>query len=118
LQQCHQRLNVLHNYFDNPIKLFSDLYLAKFLEVFKQYRSFRVFIHYTNSFRQEDSVARQLKMFQLSVRCQNTQDKYLGTGGCVCHYTVVTSLRLVNVWSQEKRKSAEESIISVLVKSS
>jgi len=24
-------LNVLYNYFDNPIKLFSDLYLVKFL---------------------------------------------------------------------------------------
>jgi len=27
LQHCHQRLSVLHNYFDNPTKLFSDLYL-------------------------------------------------------------------------------------------
>jgi len=26
-------LNVLHNYFDNPTKLFSDLYLAKFLNI-------------------------------------------------------------------------------------
>jgi len=25
-------LNVLHNYFDSSIKLFSDLYLAKFLD--------------------------------------------------------------------------------------
>jgi len=26
-------LNVLHNYFDSPTKLFSDLYLAKFLDI-------------------------------------------------------------------------------------
>jgi len=26
-------LNVLHNYFNDPTKLFSDLYLAKFLDV-------------------------------------------------------------------------------------
>jgi len=29
---CHSRLSVLHNYFDCPTKLFSDLYLAKFLD--------------------------------------------------------------------------------------
>jgi len=28
LQHCHQRSSVLHNYFDSPTKLFSDLYLA------------------------------------------------------------------------------------------
>jgi len=27
-------LSFLHNYFDNPIKLFSDLYLCKFLYIF------------------------------------------------------------------------------------
>jgi len=31
LQHC-SCLSVLHNYFDSPIKLFSDLYLAKFLD--------------------------------------------------------------------------------------
>jgi len=30
LQLCHQRL-ILHNYFDCPVKLFSYLYLVKFL---------------------------------------------------------------------------------------
>jgi len=32
LQHCHQRLSVLYNYFDSSTKLFSDLYLAKFLD--------------------------------------------------------------------------------------
>jgi len=30
-QLCHQCLSILHYYFDGPTKLFSDLYLAKFL---------------------------------------------------------------------------------------
>jgi len=30
---CHQRLSILYNYFDGPTKLFSDLYLAKFLNI-------------------------------------------------------------------------------------
>jgi len=30
-------LKVLHNYFDGPIKLFSDLYLAKFLDFSKSF---------------------------------------------------------------------------------
>jgi len=34
-------LNVLHNYFDRSIKLFSGLYLAKFLNT-QQNRSFRI----------------------------------------------------------------------------
>jgi len=35
-------LSVLHNYFDGPTKLFSDLYLTKFLESFLfQNHSFR-----------------------------------------------------------------------------
>jgi len=29
-------LNVLHNYFDSAIKLFSDLYLTKFLDKFNK----------------------------------------------------------------------------------
>jgi len=29
-------LNVVHNYFDSLIKLFSDLYLAKFLYFFRE----------------------------------------------------------------------------------
>jgi len=33
------RLNVLHNYFDGPIKLFSNLYVAK---IFQRIRSFHV----------------------------------------------------------------------------
>jgi len=32
MQHYHRGLNVLHNYFVGPIKLFSDLYLAKFLD--------------------------------------------------------------------------------------
>jgi len=32
---------ILHNYFDNPIKLFSDLYLSKFLDT-PQNHTFRV----------------------------------------------------------------------------
>jgi len=31
LQLCHQRLNVLHNYFDGATKFFSDP--AKFLDI-------------------------------------------------------------------------------------
>jgi len=36
-------LNIPHNYFDNPTKLFPDLYLAKFLD--QQNYSFRVLNH-------------------------------------------------------------------------
>jgi len=42
-------LSVLHNYFDS-LKLFSDLYLAKFLDIIAKYRSFRVhFRIYSNT---------------------------------------------------------------------
>jgi len=33
LQHYHQRLSDLYNYFDGPTKLFSNLYLAKFLDI-------------------------------------------------------------------------------------
>jgi len=32
LQHCHQRLSILHNYFDDSTELFSDQYLAKFVD--------------------------------------------------------------------------------------
>jgi len=32
LRHCQKRLSILHNYFDDPTKLFSDLYPAKFLD--------------------------------------------------------------------------------------
>lgn len=32
-QKLFAALSVLHNYFDGPIKLFSDLYIAKFLDI-------------------------------------------------------------------------------------
>jgi len=35
LQHCSW-LKLLHNYFDDPWKLFSDLYLAKFLDIFNK----------------------------------------------------------------------------------
>jgi len=31
LQHCSSYLSFLHNYFDGPTRLFSDLYLAKFV---------------------------------------------------------------------------------------
>ena len=34
-------LSVLHNYFDNTPKLFSDLYLAKFLEMVKSFSLYK-----------------------------------------------------------------------------
>jgi len=43
MQHCHRGLSVLYNYFAGPTKLFSNLYLAKFLGPFpRQKRSFRV----------------------------------------------------------------------------
>jgi len=32
LQHCHQCLSILHNYFDDLTKLFSNQYLTKFLD--------------------------------------------------------------------------------------
>jgi len=32
LHSCLTSLSILHNYFNNPIKLFSHLYLVKFLD--------------------------------------------------------------------------------------
>jgi len=34
---CDSSLNILHNYFDDPRKFFSDLYLAKFLDFNKPF---------------------------------------------------------------------------------
>jgi len=34
-------LSILHNYFDNPTKLFLDLYLAKFLNTAKPFFPYR-----------------------------------------------------------------------------
>jgi len=47
-QLCHQRLSILYYYFDAPTKLFSDLYLAKFLNTSAK-SFFRVWDYYLRS---------------------------------------------------------------------
>jgi len=56
-QHCLSCLSSLHNYFDDSIKLFSDLYLAKFLDIFFRYfngivlfmKLFRIYVIHVNN---------------------------------------------------------------------
>jgi len=55
----NKRLSVLHNYFDGPTKLFSNLYLAKFLDI--SIRPFFLYLEYLEHY---------FRLRNLTYRCE------------------------------------------------